>query len=239
MSSSSGSVRVLIVDDDFKVAGIHREFVGLLRGFEVIGEAYTAASAQAMVESQRPDLILLDMYLPDASGLDVMRHLARGAPTPPDVIAVTAAKDVQTLQAAVRLGALQYVVKPFTISLLHEKLTNYLAWRQLSGRAAVPDQHTVDRLVGSLRAGTESKAVPKGLAEETLNMIEQVLRTSGQEMSAEDVAAEAGVSRVTARRYLDYLRKMDRIQMRSRYGSSGRPQHLYTSRSMSDPSNRP
>ncbi|MDO8391770.1 MAG: response regulator [Actinomycetota bacterium] len=216
------------MDDDFMVASIHRQYIARLAGFEVVAEAYTAASALQWVASDRPDLVLLDIYLPDQSGLAVMRHLAALPHPAPDVIAVTAARDVDTLQAAIRLGALQYIVKPFTMTLLHDKLKGYLAWRGVPRQERVPDQHAVDRLVGTLRAGTSARTLPKGMAEETLAVVEQTVVQSGTAMTSEEVAAAAGLSRVTARRYLDFLRNAQRVQMRSRYGSSGRPQHLYS-----------
>jgi response regulator of citrate/malate metabolism len=219
-------VRVLVVDDDFKVASIHRQYVERVDGFTVIGEAHTGSQALQLVAQLDPDLVLLDIYLPDMSGLDVMQRLQSEGDI--DVIAITAARDVATLRAAMRYGALHYLVKPFTFPALREKLASYASWASELEQTTITGQAEVDRLIGALRSDPPGRELPKGLSETTMNLIATIVRSSPCEVTAVDVAEAAGVSRVTARRYLDHLRRQNQVRVRSRYGVSGRPVHLYS-----------
>jgi len=218
--------RVLVVDDDFMVASIHRQYVERVDGFVVVGEAHSGAQALELVAELKPDLLLLDIYLPDMSGLDVMRQVR--ADSAVDVVAITAARDVETLRAAMRYGAIHYLVKPFTFPALREKLGRYAAWSAALDRATITGQAEIDRLVGVLRSDTGVRALPKGLCETTLGLIEGVVRRAGGELTSAEVARSAALSRVTARRYLEYLREANVVTMRSKYGNSGRPVHLFS-----------
>jgi response regulator of citrate/malate metabolism len=222
----TADLRVLVVDDDFKVASIHRQYVERVDGFTVVGEAHTGRRALELVAELDPDLVLLDIYLPDLSGLDVMQRLQTEGDV--DVIAITAARDVATLRAAMRYGALHYLVKPFTFPALREKLASYASWASELEQTTITGQAEVDRLIGALRSDPPDRGLPKGLSETTMDLIATVVRTAPGELTAVDVAEAAGVSRVTARRYLDHLRRQHQVQMRSRYGEAGRPVHLYS-----------
>jgi response regulator of citrate/malate metabolism len=227
-------VRVLVVDDDFAVAGIHRRYVETLPGFVVVGEAHRGADALRAVEETTPDLVLLDIYLPDMSGVEVLRRL-RAAPAGEtiDVIAITASREVETVRAAMSGGVVHYLIKPFTLAALQERLMAYAAQRrelqQLSGGGGnVRDQADVDRLLASRPAPAASPPdLPKGLSTHTLQLVEQVLREAGRELSAGEAAQLCGLSRVSTRRYLEHLAARGLAQVRPRYGSAGRPEHGY------------
>ena len=107
-------IGVVVVDDDFRIAGIHAAYVGKVDGFQVLGQAHTAAEAVAAVDRLRPDLLLLDLYLPDEHGLDLVARLRAEGHPPVDVIVITAAKDADTVRAAMHGGALHYLLKPFS-----------------------------------------------------------------------------------------------------------------------------
>ena len=219
-------IDVLVVDDDFMVASIHRQYVERMPGFAVVGEAYTGRGALEQVRSRKPDLVLLDVYLPDMSGIDVLGELRSTSQT--DVIAVTAARDTETLQAALRYGVVHYLVKPFTFPTFRDRLERYRSWAQALRRTTISGQDEVDRLVGVLRSEPAVRSTPKGLRAETLDLVRQVVAGAGREVTATDVASEVGVSRVTARRYLDHLQHAGVLAMRPLYGASGRPLHLYS-----------
>ena len=218
-------IRTLVVDDDFRVADLHRLYTEQVGGFEVVGTARTATEALDMVARLRPDLVLLDIYLPDMSGIDVLRRL-REQRRPLDVITITAARDVATLRAAMHGGSIHYLIKPFTFAVFRERLLSYAAVATRLGQVAEASQAEVDRLYGLLRTG-EDLELPKGLSGATRDLVIETLRESGGPLSAQEVAASAGLSRVTARRYLDHLVGTGLVELTLQYGAPGRPEHRY------------
>jgi response regulator of citrate/malate metabolism len=219
-------IRTLVVEDDAMTASIHRSYVERVPGFEVVGEAHTGKEALELTRSLRPDLLLLDIYLPDMSGLDVLRTLREAAQPHVDVIAVTAAKDVSTLRTAIHGGVIHYLVKPFFFDTLRERLEGYAALHQRLDRLRDPDQHDIDHVFSLLR--TQGRhALPKGISAPTLELVVDAMRENDEELTAAGVAGRTGISRGTARRYLEYLALTGVIQLTLRYGTTGRPEHLY------------
>jgi response regulator of citrate/malate metabolism len=216
--------RVLVVDDDFMVARIHQSFVERVPGFTVVGTVHTGAAAISAAERLRPDLVLLDIYLPDISGLEVLRRLRQDA-QPVDVLAITAAQDVDTIRTALRNGVVHYIIKPFTFGTLQERLERYAEALQRLKDARTAGQGDVDRLFGTLHQ--RDAAMPKGLAAATAELVVNVLRDSGTDLSAGECAALAGLSRVSTRRYLEHLVQSGHAEVRLRYGGAGRPEHRY------------
>ncbi len=219
-------IRTLIVDDDAMTASIHRSYVERVPGFEVVGEAYTGREALELTRALHPDLLLLDIYLPDMSGLDLLRRLREPNEPHVDVIAVTAAKDVETLRSAIHGGVIHYLVKPFFFDTLRERLEGYAALHGRLERLRQPDQHDIDHVFALLRSRRRS-ALPKGISGPTLDLVTDALRGSSEEVTAIDVADRTGVSRGTARRYLEYLALTGAVELSLRYGATGRPEHLY------------
>ena len=219
-------IRTLVVDDDFRVADINAEFVEHTPGFEVIGRAHTAKAAYEAVVKLSPELVLLDLYLPDGFGLDLLRQLS-AVPTPPYVIVITAARDVATLQQAVRLGAMHYLVKPFRSERLREQLLAYKMAKERLGKLGEASQEEVDRVYSLLRPGA-APAADKDAADPTLEIILEALRASPEPLSAAEVAARVGLSRPTAQRSLTKLWERQQVVRRLQYGSTGRPTHLYS-----------
>ena len=218
-------IRTLVVDDDFRVADLHCAYVERIDGFSVIGRAHTGAAALQAVERLGPDLVLLDIYLPDMSGLDVLQRL-REEDRPVDVISITAAREVDALRAAMRGGVVHYLIKPFLFATFEEKLLSYAGARERMVRLGQAEQGDVDRIFGALRT-VHNEPLPKGLSDTTLDLISQALSRSRSGLAAAAVADAAGVSRVTARRYLDHLCQLGKAELTMRYGSPGRPEHRY------------
>ena len=217
-------LRVLIVEDDPVAAEAHRTYVDRLPGFTCLGIAGTAARALHVLSQEQVDLVLLDMNLPDGHGLDVVRRM-RAAGNQTDVVAVTAAREVAAVQAAARIGVVQYVLKPFAFETLRDRLNAYARQRRSaeSGQV-VADQDEVDRL---LHPATVS-SVPKGLAGSVLDRVVKLLGNR-EGWTAEEVAAELGTSRITARRYLEHLADQGQALRTQRYdGRSGRPKVEYS-----------
>jgi response regulator of citrate/malate metabolism len=223
-------IRVLVVDDDFMVAKVHSGYVSRVDGFEVVGVAHTGADAVVAADELRPDLVLLDIYLPDIDGMSVLRQL-RGRPSAdPDVIVITAARDLDTVRGAIHGGALHYLIKPFSYEALRERLESFRslhrALADLPGDAPTAQQD-VDRLFGTR---TRSATPPKGLSSETSRVVENILRersTAGGDLSATECADATEISRVSARKYLEHFVESGRAEVRLRYGGTGRPERRY------------
>jgi response regulator of citrate/malate metabolism len=218
-------IRTLVVDDDFMVAEVHRGFIERVGGFEVVGVAHSGKAALASVERLAPDLLILDIYLPDRSGLSVLQEL-RQRRAAVDVIMVTAARDIASLQEAMQGGVLHYIVKPFDFARFARTLQTYRRFRDERAAREVVAQADVDRLY-SMMAGSRPAELPKGLNRPTLDLIVRFLLGQGEALGAQQVADGIGVSRATARRYLEYLEGQGQATLELRYGSAGRPEHLY------------
>lgn len=217
-------IEVLIVDDDFMVAGIHARFVEKTDGFHVAGTARTGEEALQLAHELAPDLILLDVHLPDIDGLEVLRRLRADGSTA-GVIMITAERDAEIVRGALHGGALQYLVKPFEFADLAGRLERV---RQslttlASGEA---DQASIDRAFGS--PPPAAVTLPKGLSPESADLVGGVLATAG-EISAAECGEQVGLSRVSARRYLEYFVDQGRAVVRLNYGSAGRPERRYRS----------
>lgn len=255
--------RTLVVEDDPAVAVVHRGFVESHPRFVVVGEARTGADALRLAADLRPDLVLLDLHLPDIGGLDVLRRL-RLLPGPPvDVVATTAARELESVRQAMAGGVVAYLVKPFTSAALRERLDEVWQRREDLRRAErTLDQDAVDQLL----AGPRAAAAPKGLSGRSRVLVQEALvrlcggapgaaaggdaagsgagstrrdgtagrdasavrdASAGRDASAAEVARAVGMSRVSARRYLEHLVSEGLAQVTPRYGTTGRPENRY------------
>jgi response regulator of citrate/malate metabolism len=219
------AIRTLIVDDDFMVAKVHRAYVERVMGFEVVGVAHSGSEALEAVDRHRPDLLVLDIYLPDVSGLIVLQELRRRQAAV-DVIMVTAARDVDSLRAAMAGGALRYIVKPFNFARFSETLQTYQRFAARRSVLGEVDQEDVDRLYATM-GETPEQSLPKNLNRPTLALVVRCLQEHVETVSALKVAEGTGISRGTARRYLEYLETQGRAVLELRYGAAGRPEHRY------------
>jgi len=227
-------IRTLVVDDDFRVAEIHAAYVAKVAGYCVVGQVHSAAAAYDGVATGRPDLVLLDLYLPDEHGLALMRRLQDLDPPHPDVMVITAARDVASLRAAMQLGAVHYVVKPFGFNRLAAKLEGYRElYDGLSGLDQA-SQDEVDKLYGLRRSPGVAK-LPKGQSVPTMNRILEVLADAPEDLTASEIAAAVGISRPTAQRYLAQLISTGVVEFDLQYGAAGRPSHRYRRRRQSAP----
>ncbi|MBA2950722.1 response regulator [Streptomyces himalayensis] len=218
-------IEVLVVDDDVRVAQVNAAYVDKIPGFRVAAKAHSAAEALRRVEELAVDLVLLDHYLPDETGLEVVRRLReRGHQT--DVIMVTAARDVATVQAAMRHGALQYLVKPFSFAGLRAKLDAYATLRRTLDSGGEAEQSEVDRIFGALSA-TAAPELPKGHSPTTAELVRRALMAATGPLSAQELADRTQLSRQTAQRYLKLLERSGRVRLSLKYGETGRPEHRY------------
>jgi response regulator of citrate/malate metabolism len=219
-------IRTLVVEDDALVAEVHASYVERVPGFAVAGVAHRATEALELLASRPVDLVLLDFHLPDIKGLDMLRALHARSAAPIDVIAVTAARDPETIRQAIAHGVSQYLVKPFAFATFADKLERYARYRAQVDDTAEPDQAEVDALLGTLR-GPTARSLPKGLNATTLENVRDAVREARAPLTASEVAGRCGLSRVTARRYLEHLAVEGIVTLSMRYGGTGRPEHLY------------
>ena len=220
-------IRTLVVDDDFMAASVHRQFTERVPGFEVVGEATTGAEALELVARLQPDLVLLDVYLPDLSGVEVLRRLRAGGQAHVDVIAITSAKDVNVLREAMHLGVVHYIVKPFTFATLRERLETYASLKSQLDHLEQADQPEIDRLFRLLRTRDVHDSLPKGISAPTLAHVIGFLRETCDGLSSAELAARANLSQGIARRYLKFLADSGMVTLTLRYAAAGRPEHVY------------
>ncbi|MBN9098107.1 MULTISPECIES: response regulator [unclassified Pseudonocardia] len=219
-------IRVLVVDDDYHVARVHARSVGTVDGFTVVGEAHSGVEALDMVASAAPDLLLLDMYLPDFSGLDLVRRMSTAGGPVADVILLTAARDIDSIRSAMQVGAFYYLVKPFTHAALCEQLHAYAVWQRRLAEVPEADQHDVDDLFG-LRGARPRGGPGARPLEPTMAKVLQIVTEATAPVSAVDVAKALGASRPTAQRHLADLARNQVLELVLTYGATGRPQHRY------------
>ncbi|MEI5523032.1 response regulator [Streptomyces brasiliscabiei] len=228
LSGTPGTIDVLVVDDDFMVARVHRTFVERVEPFRVVGVASTGEQAVAAVDELRPDLVLLDLYLPDGFGLDVIPRL-RTAGHDCDVMVISAAREADSVRGAVRHGVVDYLLKPFEFEELRSRLQRYAAQRGRLLTTVVRGQADVDRvLAGATAPASAAGALPKGMSVETAELIESTLRDADGTLSATECATLTGISRVSARRYLEYFHGTGSADVSLRYGVAGRPERRYS-----------
>jgi len=219
-------LRVLVVEDDQVAADAHTAYVLRVPGFGVVATVRTGQAALQTLGEHPVDLVLLDMNLPDRHGLDIVRAM-RAAGHRADVIAVTSARDLQVVRSAVSLGVVQYLLKPFVFASLRERLERYRDYRnQTDGEEEVSTQREMDHLLAGLRSGGATH-LPKGLSQDSLGEVVRTLRTADGGVSASETATALGMSRVTARRYLEHLSDTGLAVRRSRYAGQGRPEVEY------------
>ncbi|MFZ7101471.1 MAG: response regulator [Peptococcaceae bacterium] len=223
------SVRVLIVEDDPMVASINKKLTEKVQPFEVIDISTTEEEAIKKIQELLPDLVLLDIFLANGSGLNLLQKI-RKLDIPTDVILVTAAKDSKTIAQTMRYGAIDYIIKPFDLDRLEKSLKNYLKLRFLLNKEKDIKQSDLDK---QLNVSIENEPVrqqeelPKGVHALTLDQILVFLLKQNQPLSCEEISAQLSMSKITVWRYLEYLVEQDKIKVELVYGTVGRPSKRY------------
>ncbi|MBL4831968.1 MAG: response regulator [Aliivibrio sp.] len=226
MMTNNKNISVLIIEDDAGIAEIHRRNLMKIDGLEVIGIATTKAEAETLLEVLNPDLVLLDVYLPDGNGLDILRDL-RQKKHACDVILITADREVDTLQEAMRGGVVDYLLKPVVFARLEESLSKYLKQKNKFGVLDDLDQSVVDSMISTGTENTASQVrLPKGIDGVTLDKV-RVLFEQHNEVTADKAGVLIGASRTTARRYLEHLISSGELEADLNYGTVGRPERTY------------
>ncbi|MDR7072407.1 response regulator [Fictibacillus barbaricus] len=223
------SYEVFIVEDDIRIAEINRRFVEKLDGFTVCGIALNQEDAKEQISILHPDLIILDIYFPDMNGLDLLRWIRsefRGI----EVIMVTAATEAETLTYALNDGVFDYIVKPVVFQRFKQTLMDFKKYKssiyQLSGTKEI-NQSIIDSVIKKDKTDIDSPVLPKGIDRITLDKILTILTNEIDGYTAEDLGQLVGVSRTTARRYLEFLVTENKVSADTSYGGVGRPERIY------------
>lgn len=222
----TSTLSAIIVDDDVAVAALHERFVAGHGAFTIAATAHTGPEALEAIRRLEPDLVLLDFYLPGLSGLELLRELRASGGRQPEVIAVTAARDVDSVRDARSAGVRHYLVKPFGPAQLHARLDEIVRERSLLAAGAsrsLLDQSSIDAL---LSGSPRRVPLPKGLSAETLAAVDRSVPADA-ERSASEIGEAVGISRVAARRYLEHLVSIGRAERSLDYATAGRPSVRY------------
>ncbi|WP_350494308.1 response regulator [Peribacillus frigoritolerans] len=226
------AIEVLIVEDDLRIAEIQKLFIEKLEGFQTIGIASSYDEAKSFIEIMQPDLLLLDMYFPDMNGLDILKEIKQQSKQM-DVIMITAAKEIEKVQEAIKIGIFDYIIKPVAFERFKQSLRRYQEYHiklsELEKGNFPVTQQQVDKLLRKemTEKEREETSLPKGIDRMTLEKVMVVLGKSSLGLTAEIVAKEIGVSRTTARRYLEHLMSEEKIDADLTYGTVGRPERVY------------
>lgn len=218
-------IRVLVVEDDPMVAEINKNFTEAVEGFKVLCVAKNGSEALELLAKRPVDLVVLDIYLPEKNGIEVLAEIRRQE-RPIDVIMITAADDSTTVTAALRQGVVAYIAKPFKFDRYRSVLEAYKNFRQKSQKRKTLEQEDIDKLFGTNPIALIQEP-PKNFNAQTLSSILAYMTAQTSFQSAEEIASGVGLSRVTARRYLEYLVEKGQVQRVMDYLAVGRPMHRF------------
>lgn len=224
-------IEVLIIEDDHRIARINQKFTENVPGYVVIGVASSISEGKELLEIIEPDLVLLDIFFPEESGLSLLWHIRENYKET-DVMMITAAKEIEAVQEALRGGAIDYIIKPVIFDRFKQTLEKFKKTRGQMNDQKVVSQEDVDHLFTrqGTRAEVSTQVVPKGIDPLTLSKLTEVLvKHTPQGMTAEEVGSEMGCSRTTARRYLEYMVSLGKVDADLSYGTVGRPERRYHS----------
>ncbi len=223
-------MRVLIVEDDPMVMRLNVDYLARLEGVELVGQCESVPAALELLEREAVDLLLLDVYLRNRSGLEVLRHL-RAQDRNTDAVLITAASEIETVRAAQRLGARDYLVKPFSFERFRDAVDACRRARDALSR--LPDQlgqGDIDRLFSQAPATDLRRPgdLPKGLTPASLAQVAQaILALDEDSFTSETLLPATGMSRVSVRKYLKHLSDAQLLEESFHYGQIGRPSFRY------------
>lgn len=220
-------IHVAIAEDDFRIASIQEEFLKQLNGFTLVGKALNAADTLTLLEKKQVDVLLLDIYMPDMLGTELLPILKSRFPRT-DIIMITAASEREMLQEALRYGVFHYLIKPVSLEKFTSVLTQYKKKKQLLATTSQVTQDVADAyFAGNVQHSSQAAPLPTGIDSVTLNRVSDVLASLSSGVSIEEMGNQIGASRTTARRYLEYLVTVGKCRVEHEYGIVGRPERRY------------
>ena len=231
------TIHVLLIEDDPMVREVNRLFIERIEGVTLVGYAGNGIEGLEKIKALKPDLVFMDVFMPEQNGIVTLGKI-REEQLAVDVIAVTAANDMPTIQRILHLGVYDYIMKPFTFKRIEQTLKNYKTYKFKMKNMQELTQHDLDYLMQQHKSEEQNPLIvsqkigigelPKGFNRATLDKVLAFIQESTEAVSAEEVATYIGTARVTARRYLDFLEKQSMLKVDIQYGSVGRPVHRYS-----------
>jgi two-component system, CitB family, response regulator DctR len=220
-------LNVVLVEDDPMVREVHRQFINRMDGFSIVGDAANGREGLQIIKRLEPDLAIIDLYMPQLGGLDMLKVL-RSEGICIDVIAITAASDIDSIHRVLQQGAVDYIIKPFTFERMKKSLENYKFFRaRLEEKKDLLQDELDEILFLNTKEVQEKESLPKGLHQNTLTKVSELIALQKDPVSADEVAENIGIARITARRYLDFLEKEGKVKLHIQYGGVGRPMNRY------------
>ncbi|AYC30146.1 response regulator [Paenisporosarcina cavernae] len=221
-------IEIVIIEDDHRIADIHRRFIDRIDGFQVVGSAATGMEAKDWISALQPNLILLDVYLPDMLGTELLSYIHEESPES-DIIFITAAAEVPIVKQAFRSGVFDYVVKPATFDRFKESLLSYKEKTQLLKSTESLEEASIQMLWNQQKSSLEADKVPtpKGIDPKTMEKVLFHLQDQSLGITAEKFGVLSGLSRSSSRRYLEFLVSDNKATAELIYGTIGRPERRY------------
>ena len=220
-------INTLLVEDNSDMAFLIESVVKKHAAYRFLANAGTLDEAKMLIAALTPDLVLLDNYLPDGTGVEMIQFIRTHYPTI-DVIFITAANDIDIVKRAVRYGAWDYLVKPFLLERLHGALGNYVHYCEGYAQESHLQQSDIDNmLVMHAELDERTGVYPKGIDALTLDRVRSVFTDKSVEHTSDSLGEILGISKSTARRYLEYCKIINMLEAHIQHGCVGRPQRLY------------
>ena len=222
-------IKTVIVEDDLMVASINSQFAKRNPNIQIVATFHNGKDALDYLKKSDADLVLLDLYMPDCTGLELLSEL-RNIGSEIDVIMITAANDAEHINEALQLGIVDYLIKPFQYERFAQALDKYLVRKKAIESGISFTQEEIDRLVNASTpsASTKKAELQKGVQQKTLDKIRVCLSAHpGNYLPCEPIASETGLSRVTIRRYMNFLIEENEVTSMIDYSTGGRPSILY------------
>ena len=214
--------KILIVEDDPMVTMINEQYIQRNKHFEIVGKCKDGNSALLFLENNDVDLLILDIYMPKMNGLETLQKI-RNQKITVEAIMVTAANDRESLEEAMHLGIVDYLVKPFTFDRFQMALEKYIAQNNALKDIETLNQKSIDHIIDNARKKSD-ELYPKGIQEKTIELIMEYLKANKNIwFTGDEIAEKVNLTGVTVRRYMNYLAESGRVVSEMNYETGGRP----------------